>query len=327
MLVNFVLPTLNASGGVKVVKDYCYWLNAHGHDCYIYYPLKEKLKHYLTEDYNIDYTVPYLRAGGIRDADVTLATAWDTAQIVRDLPEVCGVKAYFIQHYEKLWDGRAEKTYDYPLKQLCVSRGLADTIRTIHGTNPLVVENGIRLPASIYKNVTDHRLRILMPYRQEAWKGTDDGLDALEQVREQHPECRYGVYGWRVDTDMLPEWMEVYERYTDAEVRDLYYKTDIFLNPSTSEGFNLPSLEAMAYMCAVVTTNTGAVPEYTDHGFYAFVVTPYDVGKMAEYVTALIEDKRLRVGLQYLGYEASGQWRFEHAAERFESCLKSLVPS
>jgi len=80
-------------------------------------------------------------------------------------------------------------------------------------------------------------------------------------------------------------------------------------------------------MCAVVTTNTGAVPEYTDHGFYAFVVTPHDVGKMAEYVTALIEDKRLRVGLQYLGYEASGQWRFEHAAERFESCLKSLVPS
>jgi len=312
---------------VKVVVDYCHWLNAHGHDCYVYYPITEKLKHYMSSDYNIEYTVPYIRSGGIRDADITLATAWDTANIVLDLPPVCGEKAYFIQHYEKLWMETAAYTYDYPMHQICVSEWLRRTISTLHGTKPLVVENGVKLPGVIYKDTKDHPLRILMPYRKEEWKGTDDGLDVFEQVHEKHPECRYQVYGWQVDKDLLPDWVEVYEGLPDESVRGLYYLTDIFLNPTRSEGFNLPSLEAMAHMCAVVTTDTGAVHEYTDNGFYAFTTNPYNIKKMTEYVTMLIEDKKLRIGLQYLGYEASKQWSFESAAERFEACLKSLVQS
>jgi hypothetical protein len=326
MRVNFVLPTLNPSGGVKVVREYCQWLNDEGHDCLIYYPMTEKLKHCFSKNYNDEYTVPYIRPGGIRDADITIATAWNTAKIVLDLPPICGKKAYFIQHYERLWDYRADYTYDYPLHQIVVSHWLYQILHLFHNTQPYIVENGIRLPSGVYKDSTKRPLTILMPYRDEEWKGTRFGLKAFEGIREKHPECAFQVYGWDIGDD-VPDWVAKYENLPDASVHELMYRADIFLNPTTIEGFGLPSLEAMARMCAVVTTNVGAVPEYTDHGFYAFLAEPYDVTRMVSCVNMLIEDDRLRLAMQKLGYEASKNWSFDKSAKRFEQCLISLVQS
>lgn len=321
MRINFLLPTLNPSGGVNVVKDYTRWLNNEGHDCLIYYPYLEKLKHLGRHE---EYTAPCISFKGVRDADITIATHWTTAKPVLNLPPTCGKKAYFIQHYETIFDERAKYTYEYPLHQIVVSHWLYKMIQTFHHKNPYIVENGIKLPGGVYKDSAKRPLTILMPYRHEEWKGTGDGLLALEEVHKKYPECRYQVYGWDVGDD-LPKWIERYSDPTDRQVNELLYQADIFLNPTTIEGFGLPSLEAMARMCAVVTTNVGAVPEYTDHGFYAFLAEPYDVNRMAECVITLIEDDRLRRGIQTLAYEASKNWSFDKAAKRFEACLEGLV--
>lgn len=325
MQINFVLPSLNPSGGVSVVKDYCTWLNEHGHDCLVYYPVMESWKHPKT--HHFIYGAHYWFPSQIRDADITIATAWNTAKFVLDLPDRCGIKAYFIQHYETLWNERAKKTYDYPLKQIVVSHWLYKILSLFHQTNPYIVENGIKLPNSVYKNATKKNITILTSYRQERWKGTEEGLAALELVYDKHPECRYQVYGWKIPDMEIHPWIEPFENPTDKELNELYYNADIFLYPSHSEGFGLPPLEAMARMCAVVTTNVGAVPEYTNDGEYAVLVEPEDVPSMWLAVKTLIENKELRTAYQVLAYQASKRWSFDTSAERFEQCLKSLVQS
>lgn len=326
MRVNFVLPTLNPSGGVRCVKEYTQWLNDRGHDCRIYYPAIEKFKHLLSYHYKGKYWYPYLTTRQIRPADVTIATAWETAKIVLDTPLSTGKKAYFIQHYEALWDKRAKETYNYPLYQIVLSHWLYDQLHTRHGTNPYISGVGIHLPTVVYKEHQINPITILMPWRNETWKGTDDGLAALEMVHDIHPECKYQVFGWSIP-DEVPPWIEVYRGLTAAEVSELYYNADIVLVPSHCEGTGIVPLEAMARMCAVVTTDVGEASTFTNKGQYGYLTMPKDIAEMVKGLKKFIEDDKFRVATQHLAFLASKNYSFEKAANGFEQCLISLVQS
>ena len=320
MKINFILPSLNPSGGVKVVKDYCTWLNEHGHDCRIYYPFIEYLKH--------RHKYKYAEAGlfALGWADITIATAWETAKTVLDLPDCCGKKAYFIQHYESIWDNRAEETYKYPLNQIVVSHWLYKTMWEEFKTSSTIVENGVFMPI-LYKNTTKDYISILMPHREEWWKDTRIGMKVLAAIHKQYPAVKIRVFGFRIKSP-VPDYIEVYQNPTDTELKELYYDTDIFFSPSMTEGFGLPALEAMAYMCAVVTTNVGAVPEYTHHGEFAYLVHEWDFDGMYKALSYLIENPKYKIGLQVLGREyVEKRYTFDLAAKRFEQCLISLVQS
>ena len=278
MKINFILPSLNPSGGVKVVKDYCTWLNEHGHDALIFIPSKEAWKYIIKHHEFGTYNVPLVRPRFMRDADITIATAWNTAKTVLNLPERCGKKAYFIQHYESIWDNRAEETYKYPLNQIVVSHWLYKIMWEEFKTSPTIVENGVFMPI-LYKNTTKDYISILMPHREEWWKDTRIGMKVLAAIHKQYPAVKIRVFGFRIKSP-VPDYIEVYQNPTDTELKELYYDTDIFFSPSMTEGFVLPALEAMAYMCAVVTTNVGAVPEYTHHGEFAYLVHEWDFDGM-----------------------------------------------
>lgn len=320
MRINFVLPNRNPSGGVKVVLDYAKWLNENGHDCVVYYSLLEQVKHRYRP---LTYTSTYLLPRGIRPADITLATAWDTAHLVSLLPEECGVKAYFIQNYEGDWGAGAKETYDYYLKQIVISHWLYNKIYAEHSTTPYIVENGIRLPEERPYPKNENPI-ILMPWRAEWWKGTEDGMEVLNAVHEKHPECEFHVFGWNIMKELVPDFIQIHSDISDEEVSELMWKADIFFNPTYLEGFGLPSLEAMSRKCAVVTTDVGAVHEYTGGGLYARVVRA-DVRQMALAITGLIENPEIMMGYQVMGCVASWRWGFEDAAKRFEKCLISLV--
>ena len=47
--------------------------------------------------------------------------------------------------------------------------------------------------------------------------------------------------------------------------------TDVFLLPSQTESFGLAALEAMAAGSAVISTNTGGLPEVNIHGKTGFL--------------------------------------------------------
>lgn len=77
------------------------------------------------------------------------------------------------------------------------------------------------------------------------------------------------------------------------EMREWYETIDVVVHASGSEGHNNTLLEAAAMARAIVTTDTGTVPEWLVHGRSALIV-PQDAASMAAGVIALRDDATAR---------------------------------
>lgn len=97
--------------------------------------------------------------------------------------------------------------------------------------------------------------------------------------------------------------------------------SDIFVNPSYSEGLPTSVLEACAAGCAVVATDVGGTNEIIHDGSTGFLVHPGDRQELTEKINLLIENKALRetLGRNAKAYimdnfswdQIIGQWMIE----------------
>ena len=70
--------------------------------------------------------------------------------------------------------------------------------------------------------------------------------------------------------------------------------SDLFILPSETESFGLAALEAMANKVAVISSNTGGIPEVNKHGVSGFLSDVGNVDEMAKNAIYLLsDDKRL----------------------------------
>ncbi|MEM1259730.1 MAG: N-acetyl-alpha-D-glucosaminyl L-malate synthase BshA [Bacteroidota bacterium] len=70
--------------------------------------------------------------------------------------------------------------------------------------------------------------------------------------------------------------------------------SDLFILPSETESFGLAALEAMANKVAIISSNTGGIPEVNQHGVSGFLSDVGNVDEMAEKAIHLLsDDKRL----------------------------------
>ncbi|EDO27687.1 predicted protein [Nematostella vectensis] len=75
-----------------------------------------------------------------------------------------------------------------------------------------------------------------------------------------------------------------------TEVDELLCYTDVFLLPSETESFGFAALEAMAAEAAVISTNTGGLPEVNIHGVTGYLSTIGDVEDMAANTIKILKD-------------------------------------
>lgn len=87
----------------------------------------------------------------------------------------------------------------------------------------------------------------------------------------------------------------------DHLLAETYAQALGFVYPSVYEGFGLPPLEAMAYKCPVISSNTSSMPEVIgDAGLY---FDPNAVDDLAAQLTRVFDSKDLRQNLIDLGTE------------------------
>jgi glycosyltransferase involved in cell wall biosynthesis len=87
---------------------------------------------------------------------------------------------------------------------------------------------------------------------------------------------------------------------SDADLVDLMGSAELACVPSLYEGFSLPTAELMACATPLVVSRAGAIPEVVGpDGLCADLVTPGDVGELANAIAALLDDpeRRERMGL------------------------------
>jgi glycosyltransferase involved in cell wall biosynthesis len=101
----------------------------------------------------------------------------------------------------------------------------------------------------------------------------------------------------------------------DEALPYLYAGAELFVFPSTYEGFGIPPLEAMACGCPVVAGRAGSLPEVC--GDAAEYVDPFSVTSIKEGIERLLSDSARREELIKLGGERVKEFTAERTAEKF----------
>jgi glycosyltransferase involved in cell wall biosynthesis len=389
MKITFVLPSTpySTSGGIRVVCEYANQLRERGHIVNVVYPLiipivtsKNRLTKYveqaigtvynlLKEEVNlynlktnvvrvltINPKLARLNERLIPQADIIVATAWETAYMVNKVNAKKGKKFYLIQHYEvwDMWNDEAfwkkaeeiepdagkiclamhkvipenkklrktkyavDKTYKMPLRKIVISSWLRELMEKEFGENVEgVITNGVNLATFHQEKVEKTGKRILMPFRSIKWKGTEDGLKAFSIVREKHPQTEFAVYG-AGSHDYVPNWIRKYGRISDDKLRKLYSSSDIFVLSSLVEGCQLPPMEAMACGCAVVATNVGGILDYAVQGKTVLVSPPRKPEMLANNIIKLLDDRGEMQRISTAGHDFIKQFTWERATSQLE---------
>lgn len=359
MKVTFILPDAGnvPVGGVKIVYGYANGLVRRGHHVTVVHPavlLKDtptarRLRHLgkylwrLLDGSHRSRTwiamhpavqllwTPSAHPRYIPNADIVVATAWQTAEWVGHYPQAKGVQFYLIQGLET-WAGSDERvraTWRLPIRKMVVSRWLQQIAHSI-GQEAEYIPNG--LDFEVYgidiPSAERRASRILMLYHDAHWKGAADGLTALEKVRETVPDLELSLFGVSSAPSRLPSWIRYYRRPPTNVLRRLYNEAAIFVSASRTEGWGLTASEALMCGCALAVTDTGGHREFALHNETALLSPIQDPDTLADNVIRLIRDRELRLRLATAGHAYIQRFSWESALDSLEQTLtRALMTS
>ncbi|QOD61310.1 N-acetyl-alpha-D-glucosaminyl L-malate synthase BshA [Polaribacter haliotis] len=108
-----------------------------------------------------------------------------------------------------------------------------------------------------------------------------------------------------------------------TEVAKILCYTDVFLLPSQTESFGLAALEAMAAGTAVISTNTGGLPEVNIQGKTGYLSDLGDVEDMAKNAISILKDDAILEKFKQNAKEHTKQFSLESILPVYEDIYKS----
>ena len=297
MKITFVVPSLNLTGGIRVVSIYADLLAKKGHTVIVVSPnekkptFKEKIKSIMRwkgykykSIFNSSFfsnTLFELRIleccrpitdDDVPDADVVIATFWNTAEWMASFSEKKGKKVYFIQHYEVhpwLPVERVKATFMLPLKKIVVAQWIADILSLEHDKLSTVVTNAV--DHTLFNSPARSKNKLVtygMMYSAREYKGSQWAFECFNKLHSRYPNTKLIVFGMEALESVvnLPVGAEYFCQPEQGAIRGIYSQCDAYLFTSSVEGFGLPILEAMACRTPVIGTRCGAAPDLLASG-------------------------------------------------------------
>ena len=318
--ITFVSPPVSMSGGIRVIAIYAKMLAEFGHRVVVVSPpaapisLKQKLKSLLKHQVwpVLKPSISHLDALGldhrvlsshrpvtdqdVPDADIVIATWWETAEWVHALNASKGVKIYFIQHHEVfdlVPEARCRATYRLPLHKIVIARWLAELMHDEYEDADVdLVPNSVD-HQQFFASQRGKQLRPTLGflYHEAAFKGVDVTLSAVAVLREKYPNLRAICFGSHAPDDLttFADYIEFEQSPAQNKIRDIYGQCDVWVTASRSEGFNLPAMEAMACRAPVVSTKTGWPEEAITNEVNGYLVEVDDVAGLVAGVTRILD--------------------------------------
>ncbi len=351
MKINFIIPFTGKTGGIKVIFEYANRLSEKGHDVICYVPMKAykfdnvgfkgviknikaSIGNSIVRGKTVNWfklkvpikLVPLINNTFIREADISIATAWPTAYDVNKLNKTKGKKFYLIQHYET-WSGplnKVDNSYKLDLNQIVVAKWLQDLMKDKFNNKAVqLVHNGIDFNEFYNHNKIINNQTVCIMYSKINWKGFEDGIKAFQIVKKQINNLKLIVFGLEKGID-VPEYAEFHLKPNKNELREIYSKSDVFVFPSRFEGWGLTPLEAMACKCAVVGTNTGAVKEIGINGENMLISEPEDINGLANNLLKILKDNDLLERISNNGNNTVLNFSWQKSVDKFEKILMDM---
>lgn len=275
--------------------------------------------------------VPEPKPSQVPDGDAVVATFWATAEYVIGFPREKGTKFYLAQDYGA-WAGPKERVdgmWRASLYKIVISRWLYDLgVEIGVPENELIyVPNGIDHGTyRIVNPIAGRPPQVAMLYHKLAWKGSGDGIEALESVKIRYPKLRVVLFSIFPKPENLPKWIVYRCDPTQEEVvGSIYNGSSIYVCPSWSEGFGLPPAEAMACGCAIASTDCGGVRDFAEHEVTALLSPPKDPPALANNIIRLLNDDDLRIRLARAGNERIQKFTWKRSVSVFERALRDRI--
>lgn len=112
-----------------------------------------------------------------------------------------------------------------------------------------------------------------------------------------------------------------------TEIDKILCYSDVFLLPSKTESFGLAALEAMAAKTAIISTNTGGLPEVNIDGETGYLSNLGDINHMAKNAISILKDDVVLERFQQNAKEHTKRFSLENILPVYEDIYKSCYKS
>ncbi len=358
MRVSFVLPKLNDHpiGGYKVHYQYANALASRGHDVTLVHPISDRSRPRLIDwarfaaakmraaikygtpiswfafGPNISWVlIPVLSSKLLPEADVTVLTAWQTAELTREAAPRAGILCQIVYDYE-FWMSDASVRPQMKaalgrkdVRQIATSGVVAEMLEEI-GSTPIATINAGLLEGEFGVDVPiDSRDRLIVfQCRFGVSKDLPTALAAAKLILRDEPGVKIECFGHSLN-EPLPRGMTSLGRISHSELRALYNRASIFLLASRYEGWGLPAAEAMASGSSVISTACGGINDFLQDEHNALIVPVGDPQALATAALRLLRDEATRVRLATNGVRDAAKLSVQRSSAQLEQVLESLL--
>lgn len=355
MHITFILPFASLAGGIRVIATYARVLSEMGHEVtvisqpkrlrgtrtqQVFRALSNRLRGVRpkrptplldvlgTRHIVLEKARP-VTAEDVPQGDVVIATWWETAQAVADLPASCGRKFYLIQDYEifeNLPKDAVAATYALPLHKIAVSGYIRDCLANFHGVRDVtVIPNAVdTVQFHAPERAKNTRPTVGFLYHAHPRKQTELAIAAVTQARAALPDLRVIAFGRASPAEQFqfPDWIEYNLSPHQLDIPGIYAACDAWLFTSRTEGFGLPLLEAMACRTPVLATRAGAAEDLID-GQNGRILDA-DPKAFAAAITEFMaqQDAAWRV-CSDSAYQTAREYSWENAAEKLIETVRA----
>jgi len=163
-------------------------------------------------------------------------------------------------------------------------------------------------------------------------KGVEYLRKAFEQLARRHPDLRLVCAGTLTEADrVLADFdpavrprVTVMPRVDQPALAAVYRDADLFVFPSSYEGFGLAIVEAMAAALPIVTTTVGVAADALTDGDSALFVPRRDAAAIVAAVERIIEDAALRLRLGQGAQQAARGYRESETVRAWAHTVTSI---
>ena len=233
------------------------------------------------------------------------------------------------------------------LWQEAASMQLADLVYVLNADERRYVTDKLRVPAArvttVRNGLADHFCRRCaqiqateseadrpFPAREgvvqvgsyEERKGIRSSVAATTRLLTDHSHLRMAYLGTTHPPEMtlkdypaiLHDRITALSRFDNADLPRLLSEYQIFIMPSTYEGFGIAPLEAMACGVVPIVTDIAGPAEYVSHGSNGLVVPVDDPAALEQAIMALIEDDELYARLRAGALQTAARFGWDEVA-------------
>jgi glycosyltransferase involved in cell wall biosynthesis len=312
--IGFFLPSLQISGGIKVVLVHSAFLQEKGYDVDLIIPDSNEI---IFEFQGHKFNVIILnKAYILSHYDIIVATLYSTFFTVLNYSKARR-KLYLVQRYEtdfynygSFLKTEAEKTYNfhYGIEYITISKWCKKWLKEKYGHDPKFAHNGIFFNSFTHhkRNLNKEKIRILIEGDSSSdLKNVDESFKIVDKLGKEKYEI------WYMSNNGSPKnWYKVdrfLHKISYEKVNEVYKECDILLKSSWLESFSFPPLEMMATGGYSIVVPNGGNEEYLKNGENCLFYKLGDIVSAVKCIENLISNENLQQHLYENGLATAKQ--------------------